>query len=66
MDFIIKWKSGLKGTRSDRESELRRSGWGGSMTEEQADKCRFLEKKIKNDTGAAPSNLPQHIVDEVK
>jgi hypothetical protein len=66
MDFIVKWKSGLKGTRSERDGELRRSGWGGTMTEEQVDKCRFLEKKIKEDTGAAPNNLPQHIVDLVK
>lgn len=51
MDFIIKWKSGLKGTRSEIDKVLRREDWGGTMTEEQADKCRYLEKKIKETTG---------------
>lgn len=51
MEIIIKWKSSLKGTRSEINQELVRSGWGGSMTEEQADKSKYLEKKVKEATG---------------
>ncbi len=66
MEFIIKWKSGLRGTRSEIDRELRRSGWGGTMPEEKVDKCQYLERKIADATGAKNPAPPQHIIDSVK
>lgn len=66
MDIIIK-KSQPKGrTRSKVERELIKEGWGGTMSEEQADKCKFLERAVKGRYGADKSMFKQHHVDEVK
>ena len=34
-------------TRSEQAKNLRKEGWGSTMSREQEDKCRFLEKKYK-------------------
>jgi len=46
LTIIVKNKLKSRG-RSDHDKMLRAEGWGGSMTEEQADKCEFLERKLK-------------------
>lgn len=66
MDFIIRWKSGLKGSRSAIDKELRKEGWGGTMTEEQADKAKYLEKKIKDATGNPNACPSAHIINKVQ
>ena len=38
-------------TRSEHEENLRKEGWGNTLTEEQLDKCKFLERKAKDKTG---------------
>ena len=32
-------------TRSEQEVNLRKEGWGSTITDEQLDKAKFLEKK---------------------
>ena len=66
MDFIIKWKSGLRGSRSEIDKALRKEGWGGTMTEEQADKSKYLEKKMKDATGQASTCPPAALINRVK
>jgi len=66
MHIIIKGKAGIGKTRSEQEENLRKAGWGGTMTDEQLDKCKFLEKKIREETGAGRIHPKQHHIDKVK
>ena len=38
-------------TRTELEKELRGEGWGRSLTDEQFEKAKFLEKKLKEKHG---------------
>jgi hypothetical protein len=66
VNIIIKGKTDIGKTRSEQEANLRKEGWGGTMTDEQLDKCKYLEKKIKEITGAEKIHPKQHHVDAVK
>lgn len=47
LTIIVRSKLKSKG-RSDDHRMLRDEGWGGAgLTDEQADKCEFLERKAK-------------------
>jgi hypothetical protein len=48
LTIIVRNKLKSRG-RSDHDKILRKEGWGGSMTEEQADKCEFLERMAKKE-----------------
>ena len=52
-------------TRSEQEENMRKE-WGFTMTDEQLDKTKFLEKKIKKRSGQKKNFIPGHIIDEVK
>ena len=66
MDIIIK-KGNPKGrTRSTIEGELIKEGWGKTMTPEQGDKCKFLEREVKERYGADKSMFKQHHIDKVR
>lgn len=53
-------------TRSGTDEVLRKEGWGSSFTsEEAADKCAFLERKIKKVTGADDVHVPARAIDSV-
>lgn len=65
-NIIIKGKTSIGTTRSEQERKLREAGWGGTMTDEQLDKCKYLEKKIKKATGAKKIHPKQHLIDKVK
>jgi hypothetical protein len=54
VEIIIGWKNKkkLKPVRSEIERELRQSGWGASLTDEQLDKTKFIERKWKEKYGA--------------
>ncbi len=56
----------MKGSRSAIDKELRKEGWGGTMTEEQADKAKYLEKKIKDATGNPNACPSAHIINKVQ
>ena len=65
MDIIIK-RGNPSGGRSKTEEKLVKEGWGGTMTEEQTDKCKYLERLAKEETGADKSMFKQHHVAKVK
>jgi len=66
MHIIIRGKASIGKTRSEQEENLRKGGWGGSLTDEQLDKCKHLEKKAKEQAGLAESFVPTTAIDEVK
>ena len=66
MANIIIHKPGSFGkTRSEREKNLNSEGMY-SLTEEQLDKCKYLEKKVEEKTGAKKTNLSHYHIDKVK
>lgn len=66
MANIIIHKPGFFGkNRSDQEKNLRKEGMH-SLTDEQLDKCKYLEKKVKEKTGAESTYLKQYHIDKVK
>jgi len=69
--LIFNWKgSGLKARRhaprSEQERELRGEGWGATMTDEQLDKAKHLERKAEEQTGAKAPFFNLAGIDEVK
>jgi CRISPR/Cas system CSM-associated protein Csm3 (group 7 of RAMP superfamily) len=66
MDIIIR-KGKPKGrVRSEVEKKLGKEGWGTGLTEEQIDKCEYLEREVKDKYGADKSFFKQHHVDKVE
>lgn len=53
-------------TRSEQEKILRSNGFGGTLTDEQLDKCKWLEKKHKEKTGSKHSFFNPIQIDKVK
>lgn len=67
MALTIIVKSNLKSRgRSDYEKILKDAGWGGTMTEEQCDKCSFLERQVKKVGIDKPTSFRKHQIDKVK
>lgn len=52
-------------TRSEQEENMRKE-WGCTMSDEQLDKCKYLEKKIKDKTGLAKNFIRGQDIDEVR
>jgi len=52
-------------TRSEHEENMRKE-WGQTMTDEQLDKLKFLEKRIKEDTGSKKNFITGIDIDKVK
>jgi len=52
-------------TRSEAEMNLRKE-WGGSMSDEQLDKLKWMERKIKEKYGQTKNYIGLDRVDEVK
>jgi hypothetical protein len=52
-------------TRSEQEENMRKE-WGSTMTDEQLDKCKFAEKKIKVYNGSTKNFIPCHEIDNIK
>jgi len=61
MYFIIKGKSKFGRTRSEQETNLRREGMS-SLSDEQLDRVKFLEKRAKNEYGSKENFIGQHII----
>ena len=57
-NIIIKGKTKFGYTRSEQEHNLRREGMR-SLSDEQLDRVKFLEKRVKNETGAKESQIGQ-------
>ena len=63
--IIVKSKLKSRG-RSDYDKMLRQEGWGGTLTEEQVDKCEFLERKAKEAGVDKQTSFRAAQIDEVK
>lgn len=68
MGLTIIVRSKLKGRgRSDYHRMLKDEGWGGAgLTDEQADKCDYLERRAKKIGIDKPTSFRQHQIDGVK
>jgi hypothetical protein len=60
--IIIRGKNTYGKTRGEQEANLRKDGMG-SMTEEQFDKCRWAEKKLK---GSKIKLIKGHDIEKIK
>jgi len=64
--IIVKSKLKSRG-RSDDHQMLKDEGWGGAgLTDEQADKCEFLERLAKAEGIDKPTNFRASDIDKVK
>jgi len=52
-------------TRSEQEENMRKE-WGHTMTDEQLDKLKFMEKKIKEETGSDKNFIRGQDIDKVR
>lgn len=65
LTIIVKNKLKSRG-RSDHEKTLRSEGWGKTMTDEQADKCEWLERKAKSEGIDKETSFRRNQIDSVK
>jgi len=52
-------------TRSEHEENLRKE-WGATITDEQLDKLKYLERKIKDSSGQRKNFIKGQDIDKVK
>lgn len=64
-NIIIPKRKSIGKTRSEQEKNLNSEGWF-SLNEEQIDKCRHLEKKLKDEHGSRENFINQFFIDKVK
>ena len=64
-NIIIPKPDRLGKTRSEHEENLRKE-WGSTMTDEQLDKMKYLERKAREQTGAEKTFVHLNDVDKVK
>jgi hypothetical protein len=67
MDIIIR-RGKPRGRTRSREDEVMRKEWGTSSfrSEEAQDKCEYLERVLKETTGADNVQVPAKLIDVVK
>jgi hypothetical protein len=61
MYFIIKGKTKFGRTRSEQEANLRKEGMR-SLSDEQLDHMKFIEKRMKEQTGSKDNFVRQDMV----
>jgi len=61
MEIIIRGNAKFGKTRSEQEENLRREGMR-SISDEQLDRIRFIEKQAKEAVGSKPDFIGQHVV----
>lgn len=64
-NIIIRRPGNYGKTRSEQEKNMRKE-WGSTMTDEQLDKLKYIEKKIKENTGQKKSFIPGQDIDKIK
>lgn len=66
MDIIIR-RGKPRGRTRSREDEVMRNEWGTSSfrSEESQDKCEYLERVVKEKTGADNVQIPSKLIDTV-
>lgn len=65
VDIIIKKPGNFGRTRSEQEQNLRKE-WGSTVTDEQLDKIKHLEKKAEQKFGSKPNFISPIDADKVK
>ena len=66
LTIIVNSKLKSRG-RSDDHRILLDEGWGGAgLTEEQADKCNYLERRAKKVGIDRPTHFRQHDIEKVR
>ena len=68
MEIIIRGKNRhdkFGKTRSEHEKNLRKE-WGRTMTDEQLDKLKYLERKIKESSGQTKNFIRGQDIDKIK
>jgi len=60
-NIIIKNKTKFGRTRSEQEENLRKEGMA-SLSDEQLDRVKFLERRVKNEQGSKENYIGQHVV----
>lgn len=56
-NIIIKKPDSFGKTRSEQEENMRKE-WGGTMTDSDLDRLKYVEKKYKERTGSAKNFIP--------
>lgn len=64
-NIIIKGQTSFGKNRSEQEENMRKE-WGSTMTDEQLDKLKHLERKNKEVTGSDTSFYRGNDIDQVK
>ena len=65
VDIIIRKPGSFGRSRSEQEENLRKEGMA-SLTEEQLDKCKYLEREVEKSTGAKRTHFKHPHIDKVK
>jgi len=65
-NIIIRKPDTFGKTRSQQEENLRGDGWGRTLSEEQLDKCKYLERKLRDKHGMRKNFLRPCDIDKVK
>ena len=67
MYIIIKDSKPRGQTRTSTDKQLQEAGWGSSFKNEgDADKCEFLERKLKEKFGMDKSNVTAKFINKVE
>jgi hypothetical protein len=61
MEIIIRGNAKFGRTRSEQEENLRKEGMR-SLSDEQLDKCKFIERKIRDSCGSKENVVGQHVI----
>jgi len=64
-NIIIKRPDSYGKTRSEQETNMRKE-WGQTMTDEQLEKLKYLEKKTKEKTGSTKNFITCIDIDKVE
>lgn len=64
MANIITSKTKIGRTRSEQETNIRKE-WGSTITDEQLDKMKFVEKRVKESTGSKDNFIGAHLVTDI-
>ena len=66
MNIIVKGKPGSFGkTRSEHEENLRKE-WGSTMSDEQLDKLKYAEKRVRGITGSSKNFMTGPQIDRIR
>ena len=66
MHIIVRGKHDHFGrTRSEQEKNMRKE-WGSTMTDEQLDKLKYAERKVKENSGSKKNFVRGQDIDKIK